>query len=177
MRKLLFILIIMFSFSEGVQSQTISTFAGNNINAIFIGTPSNIAQLSMPWGVRFGRNGKLIISDASNSVIRSYDTITGIVTRIAGTGVSGYNGDNGPATSAQFGCAGSGIATDTSGNIYFPDINYSVVRKINSSGIITTIAGSTSGVAGYSGDGGPANLALLTLPFDIITDKAGNIYI
>ncbi len=99
----------------------------------------------------------------------------GIITTIAGTGVAGYSGDGGPATAAMISSGSNGVAVDNAGNIYYVDTYHHVIRKINSTGIITTIAG--TGVSGYSGDGGQATDAQLFSPGDLAIDNAGNIYI
>jgi sugar lactone lactonase YvrE len=81
---------------------------------------------------------------------------------IAGTGVCGYSGDGGPAVSAQLNDPG-GITFDTAGNLYFADSNNHRIRRIDTNGIITTVAG--TGVAGFSGDHGPASAAQLQYPY------------
>jgi sugar lactone lactonase YvrE len=81
---------------------------------------------------------------------------------IAGTGVCGYSGDGGPAVAAQLNDPG-GIAFDSAGNLYFGDSTNHRIRRIDRNGIITTVAG--IGVAGYSGDHGPADAAQLEFPF------------
>src|SRR6202012_3893421 len=97
-----------------------------------------------------------------------------IISTFAGTGTAGYSGDNGPATQATL--AGiNGLWADALGNIYVSDSIHGVVRRIDTSGTITTIAG--TGVPGYSGDGGPARSAQLGRPNGIGTDNMGNIYI
>ena len=98
------------------------------------------------------------------------------ISTIAGTGTAGYSGDSGPATFARINYA-SAVISDAASNLYFPDMNNNCVRKISTSGIITTIAGSSSGIAGFSGDGGPATLAKLNTPYDIAFDDTGNLYI
>jgi len=109
-------------------------------------------------------------------------------TLIAGSGIEGYSGDNGPATSATFGDP-EGIVLDSSGNLYIADTFNSVIREVNkSSGIITTVAGDSmfegtaggyggSGSPGYTGDGGPATSAKLDWPSAVAVDGAGNLYI
>jgi hypothetical protein len=106
-------------------------------------------------------------------VIRKVST-TGIITTIAGNGTQGFSGDGGPALSASL-YRPNGVFVDSSNNIYIADTFNSCVRKINSAGIITTIAG--NGTPGYSGDGGKATSALMRTPFAIDMDAAGNLYI
>jgi hypothetical protein len=105
-----------------------------------------------------------------------------IISTIAGTGMQGYSGDHGSAKAASFyNC--QGIAADRSGNLYIADYWAHVVRKINPSGIITTVAGtgfgagSYSGGGGFSGDNGPAIAAELNFPSALAVDTLGNIYI
>jgi sugar lactone lactonase YvrE len=96
------------------------------------------------------------------------------ITTIAGTGTSGYNEDNISATSAQLN-APYGVAVDSEGNIYIADTDNHRIRKVDSSGVITTIAGSEG--AGSSGDGGSATSAKLGNPHGVAVDSDGNIYI
>ena len=97
-----------------------------------------------------------------------------VINTYAGSGIGGYAGDNGPAWLAAFNRC-SGVAVDGAGNVYVADKNNNVVRKINNLGIITTFAGNDT--AGYGGDGGPANMAMLNSPCAVTTDAAGNVYI
>ncbi len=98
------------------------------------------------------------------------------ISTFAGTGSSGYNGDNIIATSAQLSECWGGIDTDSSGNVYFSDTGNHRVRMVAfSTNIITTITGTGSG--SYSGDNGPATAASVNTPFDIAIDAADNIYI
>ena len=96
------------------------------------------------------------------------------ITTIAGTGAQGYFGDGGPATSATLDDP-RGIVTDPAGNVYFCDRDNDVVRKIDTNGIITTIAG--TGSAGYNGDNIPGTQAQLNTPWRVTMDPAGNLYI
>ena len=97
-----------------------------------------------------------------------------VINTFAGTGVVGNTGDGGLALAATFGRS-TGVAFDGSGNVYIADHDNNVVRKVNTLGIITTIAG--NGTAGYSGDGGAATAAKLQGPTHVVADAAGNIYI
>src|SRR5208282_1269376 len=98
----------------------------------------------------------------------------GIITTVAGNGTFGYNGDNGPATSAELQVP-SGVAVDSAGNLYIADSSNNRIRKVDANGIITTVAGSDT--FGYSGDGGPATSAELYVPYGVAVDSAGNLYI
>ena len=97
----------------------------------------------------------------------------GVMTRVAGNARAGYSGDGGPAPSAQL--AGAlAVAVDGAGNLFIADTYNSRIRRVSTSGIITTIAG--NGVNGYLGDGGPAVSAQLANPTGIAVDGSGNIF-
>jgi hypothetical protein len=97
-----------------------------------------------------------------------------IVQTVAGTGAEGLSGDSGPATSAKI-ASPTAIVADAAGNLYFADRDNHSVRKIDTTGKITTVAG--SGMEGYGGDGGPATSALLDSPQGVALDAAGNLFI
>ncbi|HMG81488.1 MAG TPA: T9SS type A sorting domain-containing protein, partial [Ferruginibacter sp.] len=130
------------------------------------------AQLFNPNGVAIDGAGNIYIVDYSNSRIRKVNT-SGFIATIAGNGTAGYSGDNFAATAAEL--RPLGIAVDGSGNVYIGDANNDAVRKINTTGVITTIAG--TGVGGFSGDGGPANMAQLHGPVGVAIDNEGSMYI
>jgi hypothetical protein len=92
---------------------------------------------------------------------------------VAGNGTSGFSGDNGPATSAELSYP-SGVAADSTGNLYITDENEYRIRKV-SNGVITTVAG--NGTRGSSGDNGLATDATLSGPTAVAVDSAGNVYI
>jgi sugar lactone lactonase YvrE len=105
----------------------------------------------------------------------SIDPDSGVLMLVAGTGASGYSGDNGPATRATFRYI-SGLGADDQCNLYVADLESSVVRRIDGhTGIITTVAG--TGTYGYNGDAGPATQIMLTTPSGVVVDDAGNLYI
>ena len=97
-----------------------------------------------------------------------------IIPDFAGNGASGYTGDNGPAKQAMINRV-VGLASDASGNIYLADQNNNVVRKVNTSGTITTFAG--TGAPGFAGDSGPATQALLNGPLGVCVAPSGVIYV
>ena len=99
---------------------------------------------------------------------------SGDIATVAGTGLPGLAGDGGPATSAVI-RAEFGPAVDTNGVVYFSEPSTGVIRRIDTDGTITTIAG--TGQAGSSGDGGPATAATLTYPGGLVLDAAGNLYV
>lgn len=143
------------------------------------GGPVGLAEISNAYAIATDAAGNLYIADSGNNRIRKVSS-SGTITTIAGTGVSGFSGDGGQAILCQLNNP-VGIAVDASSNIYIVDGGNNRVRKINPSGIITTIAG--TGVQGYSGDGGLATNAQLnfgtsSLAFGgVDIDLAGNIYI
>ena len=169
----LIILIFLLLFSRS-QAQIISTCAGNgSFSYSGDNAPATSAAIGEPYGVASDYFGNLYIADVGHSVIRKINN-AGIITTIAGTGVAGFSGDNGPATAAQL-YGPSGIAVDLLGNLFIADEN-NRIRKVNmSTGIITTVAG--NGTIGYSGDNGPATAAELSVIMNVAVDSWGNIYI
>ncbi len=136
------------------------------------GGPATAATLSNPIGLCFDGSGNLYACDYYNNCIRKINT-AGIISTIAGTGSATYGGDGGPATAADI--QPQGICTDPAGNFYIADgVNYRV-RKIDVSGVISTIAG--TGYYGYTGDGGPATAAQVHEASGICRDNFGNLYI
>jgi len=99
---------------------------------------------------------------------------SGTITTVAGNGTFGFSGDGGPATSAGLSFP-LGVAVDAAGNLYIADSGNDRVRKVSTSGTITTVAG--IGGCGFSGDGGPATNASLSDPSGVAVDTAGNLYI
>jgi hypothetical protein len=153
---------------------TIITVAGNGtLGYSGDSGPATSAQLNCPTSVAVDSTGSLYITDACNNRIRKVDT-TGTITTIAGTGVAGYFGDNGPATSARINSPSS-IVVDGVGNVYFADELNNRIRKVDTGGTITTVAG--NGTLGYSGDNGPATSAMLDLPSGVAVDSTGNLFI
>ncbi|MDD0838196.1 SMP-30/gluconolactonase/LRE family protein [Curvibacter sp. HBC61] len=152
----------------------ISTLAGTGSNS-FGGDGSDAlsAQFSTIQGVARDSAGNVYISDSGSHRIRKISP-TGLASTLAGTGVGNYSGDNGPASSAQL-KSPQGIALDSAGNLYVADSSNHRIRKIDTSGTITTVAG--SGSSGFSGDGGPANSAQLDTPYGVLVDSQGNIFI
>jgi streptogramin lyase len=154
---------------------TITTIAGNG-TAGYGGDngPAINAELNDPMGVAADVAGNIYVADRSNNRIRKIDA-SGNITTIAGTGTANYTGDNGQATDATL-SGPTGVAVDILGNVYVADRNNNVVRKIDLSGTITTIAG--TGAAGFNGDDWPAaTLADLYNPMSVAVDLLGNVYI
>jgi RHS repeat-associated protein len=137
------------------------------------GGPATAAQLKEPYGVALAPDGSLYITDQENFRVRRIWT-DGIITTAAGTGVSGFSGDGGPATAAQIGST-DGIAVAPDGSVYFADDSNHRIRRIDPEGILTTVAG--TGTGGFSGDGGPATSAQLNIPFGIGVRRDGVVFI
>jgi len=155
-------------------SGMITTVAGNGSKGYFgDGGSATQASLYDPMGVAVDSSGDLYIADSYNHRIRKVDP-SGIITTVAGNGTSGYSGDGGSATQASL-YDPMGVAVDSTGNIYIADSYNHRIRKVDPSGIITTVAG--NGSYGYSGDGGPATSAMLDYPGGVAVDPAGNLYI
>ena len=151
----------------------ISTVAGNGVSGYSgDGGPATAAMFSDVTGLAMDASGNLYVGDRSNKRIRKI-TATGIVSTVAGTGVQGFSGDGGPATAATLNTPTS-VIVDPSGNLYFADSSNQRIRRIDNNGTITTIAG--NGVAGFSGDGGPATAASMDSPLGLARDQAGNLY-
>jgi len=136
------------------------------------GGPATAALIGDPEGLACDNAGNLLICDPSNNLIRKVTTTTGIINAFAGQAGSYGDGDN--AVNAELNYP-ENLVTDAAGNIYIADIGGNRVRMINTSGIITTIAGNGNG--GFSGNGGPATNATLAGPSALAFDRAGNLYI
>jgi uncharacterized protein (TIGR03437 family) len=168
-RYLCYVGLVVPLFGQGL---TVTTVAGDGVLG-FAGDngPAVNAEIWAIAGIAVDNAGNIYISDTGNSRIRKVNAATGIITTIAGNSIRGYSGDGGPATSASLQFP-HGIAVDGNGNVYIGDGNQ-VLRKVDTSGIITTIAGTN--VYGYSGDGGLATKAQVSLATGIVIDPAGNI--
>lgn len=136
------------------------------------GGPALGAQFSNLLSIVADNLGDLFIGDGSNDRVRRISA-SGIVTTIAGNGQFYYTGEGVPAAASPV-QGGGNLAIDKAGNIYFSDTLGSRVRKVTK-GVINTVAG--TGIAGFSGDGGPALQAELNDPRNLAIDSAGNLYI
>ena len=158
----------------------ISTIAGNGFKAgmgsgSFTGDggQATAAEFYFPFDVEFGASGNLYIVDEGNERIRKVNSL-GIVSTVVGNGVAGYTGDNVPATTSAL-WSPTAIAVDKFGNMFIADDDNYRIRKVNTLGIITTIAG--NGTSGLLGNGGPATAAELSYPEGVALDTCGNLYI
>jgi sugar lactone lactonase YvrE len=174
----------------------ISTVAGDSsLGCGYSGDDSSAAsaQLNQPYGIAVDSSGDIFLADYKNSVIRKVSAASGSISTFAGVavpdpnhmgqmiGFDGYSGDGFLATDAELGFLndtpyGANLFTDRFGNVFIADTANNAVREISAfTGIITTVAG--NGIAGYSGDGGPATSAELFYPRDVAVDSSGNIFI
>lgn len=136
--------------------------------------PAISARLDLPTAIALDAAGNLYVADSANHRIRRVSA-TGIITTVAGNGIEGYSGDNGPAIAAELDSP-SGIALDAVGDLYLADTHNQRIRKVSAAtGIITTVVG--NGTSGYSGDNASATSATLALPHGLTVDAASNLYI
>lgn len=143
--------------------------------------PSNM-EFGQWWpppvgGIAIGPNGALYISDRSANLVYRYALGTGGATPFAGhLGRAGFSGDTGPATGALLNRPG-GLAVDARGDVFIADSGNNRIRKVDTRGIITTVAGGGGKYYGDAGDGGPATAALLSFPYGVAVARDGTIYI
>src|ERR1051326_7075477 len=155
------------------QANVISTAAGTGTAGYTgDGGPATAAELNTPFGVAVDAAGNFYIAEWSNHRVRKVDT-SGVITTIAGIGIAGFGGDGGPATQAALNSP-EGVAVDSAGNVYIADSFNNRIRKIDTSGTITTIAG--TGEPRYTGEGVATQVGLND-PSGIAVDRSGNIYI
>ncbi len=155
-------------------SGIISTVAGNGTGGYSgDGGAAINASLNYPMGVAVDAVGNIYIADQANYRIRKVGA-NGNISTVAGNGISGYSGDGGAATSASLNVP-EGVAVDAVGNIFIADAGSHIIRKVNASGVISTVAG--NGTEGFGGDGGAATSANLYQPFGVAVDADGNIFI
>lgn len=157
-------------------SGIITTYAGNGLPAFSgDGGLAVSASLQFPLGVVMDKSGNLYIADAGNNCIRKVSP-AGVIVTVAGNGNrAGFAGDGAAAASALLNIP-SDVAVDASGSLFIADAGNNRVRRVDgTSGIIGTIAGGDDN--GFSGDGGPATASLLSHPWGMMLDTAGNVYI
>ena len=161
----------------------LNLFAGNHsyINETLItGAPANGVILYYPFQLADDASGNVYIADSQNHMVREDVKSTGLVNFVAGNGTYGYLGDGGQATSAEL-TNPLGVAKDTNGNVYVADTNNCLVRKVNTAGVISTVAGLVVGGisprCGFTGDGGAASSAELYSPYGVAIDSKNNLYI
>lgn len=169
-----FFFLLIFSANALLATNIIYTIAGNG-SAVFSGDggPALGAGMSVNC-MHPDVYGNVYLADGSASRIRVVNTL-GIISTFAGNGTAGFSGDGGLATAAELN-EPLDVCVDYTGNVYIADTFNNRVRKVNTSGIISTFAG--NGTAGFSGDGGPATAAELNQPFGVRVDVVlGDVYI
>ncbi len=168
-RSVLALLVVGFCGAARVEAQTVTTLLGT-------GTPGlSDTQVNNPYGIISGPDGALYFCDLDNQRIRRFDPRTKQVTIVAGNGERGYRGDGGPATEAALNMPHE-IQFDAAGNLYIAERDNHVIRKVDArTRIISTVAG--TGLAGFSGDGGPGAQAQLRQPHAILIDRDGTLLI
>jgi sugar lactone lactonase YvrE len=155
-----------------VSNGVITTVAGSGLTGSSgDGGPAASAQLFNPVDVAVAPEGDVYVAEQGSNRIRRISN--GVITAVAGDGAAGFNGDGIQATNAHL-TRPRGVAVDSAGNVYIADLGNQRVRVV-SNGVIHTVAG--TGNSGFSGDGGPATSADLTLPADVALDADGNLYI
>jgi len=132
------------------------------------------AKLNYPTGLSLDAKNNLYLIDSINCRIRKIDK-KGIIITVAGNGILGFSGDGGLATKAKLNRNAQDITLNASGNLYISDTLNNRIRKVDTSGIITTVAG--NGAQGFGGDGGPATSAKLFSPSGVVVDERGDLYI
>lgn len=155
-------------------ANVISTFAGTGLPG-YTGDRGKATQatLTSPVGLAVDSTGNVYIADRDNYAVRRVSP-DGTINTAAGNGTPGFSGDNAAATSAQL--QPWAVAVDSQGNLYIADGYSNRIRKVNTQGIISTIAGN-GGTSGYSGDSSSATTTSIDLPTGIATELAGNVYI
>jgi len=157
-----------------LKAQIINTIAGDGTGGFTgNGTPAVSAEVNGPDGMAVDATGNIYFSDRNNHTIRKINT-SGIITTLAGNGTAGFFGDGGPASAALLNHPGQ-LCLDEAGNIYFAEADNHVIRKISTTGMISSVAG--TGAPGYVGDGFAATNARLNDPIGVALDGLGNMYI
>jgi sugar lactone lactonase YvrE len=158
----------------------ITTFAGEGQSGY---TGDNVAatnsSLYYPAGVAVDFAGEVFVADELNNRVRKIG-LNGLIITVAGTNAAGFGGDGAAATNALL-SGPSGVAVDAAGNVFIADASNQRIRKVDTNGIITTVAGNGAKgiylIGTYSGDGGPATNAGFSNPAAVAVDAAGNLYI
>jgi len=166
--------------------------AGSGIISAFAGTgdfgysgnggQASAATFKNPKGISVDPYGNVFVADTGNNVIRRIDALTGIINTVAGNGLEGLAGDCNTATISELRLP-TGVVADSAGNIFISDTGNSLVRVVNTAGIISTLAGSTTsgvgipvGLLGYAGDGDFSIYSVLNRPTQLALDSTGNLF-
>jgi uncharacterized protein (TIGR03437 family) len=151
----------------------ITTTAGTDFVFTGNGRPALDVPLALVFGVAADPSGNVFLCSSIQALVMKV-TPHGTLTVVAGNGIQGFSGDDGPATNASLNYP-TGLAVDANGNLYIADSNNNRVRKVTPDGNISTFAG--NGVYGYMADGVPAMGTALAYPIGLATDTNGNVYI
>jgi uncharacterized protein (TIGR03437 family) len=158
-----------------VSNNQISTIAGNGtVGYSGDGGLATSAGLIQPYAIALDSRANVYIAEPPDGRIRELTVSNKFINTVVGNGVLGFAGDGGPAVKAEINLA-SGVAVDSSGNLYIADAFNNRIRKVDTGGVINSIAG--SGVFSYSGNGGPATSAQLFAPHAAAVDLNGNLFI
>lgn len=162
--------------AQTASAQTTITIAGTGVAGFSgDGGAGTKAQVNNPYGLVIGPDGALYFCEIGNHRVRRLDLKTNLISTVAGSGQKGYAGDGGPAVAATMNEPYE-VRFDRSGNMFFAEMQNHVVRRVDAAThTITTVAG--TGVAGFSGDGGPAVKAQLRQPHSIAFDPQGRLLI
>ena len=167
------LLLCLSGFAQSVGN--ITTVAGTGTGGYAgDGGLSTSAKVFAPFGVAVDKAGNIYIADTGNNRVRKVSLPSYVITTVAGNGKNSFCGDGGPATSACLNQP-TGVALDSAGNLYIADNANSRVRKVDTSGKISTYAG--NGSPTFCGDGQPATLACLHTPTGVAVDSKGNVYV
>ena len=156
----------------------IDTVAGNgsyNLPTLLTGMPPQGVVFYYPFGVYDDASGNIFVNDTSDYMVRELIKSSDLVDFFAGTGTSGFTGDDAPATSADL-SVNEGTVKDSKGNVYIADTNNCAIRVVDTAGNISTFAGMGQR-CGFTGDGGSAISAELYYPSGLAVDSKDNIYI
>jgi PKD repeat protein len=175
MKQLYFVVLLSF-FALTLSAQSVINTAAGTGAAGYTGNggAAIAAQINYPIGLCADDAGNFYFGDVFNHVVRKVDT-NGIITTLAGTTVDGSTGDGGQATAANLSWPVDVILDQPNNRLYICDYMAQHIRKVDlGTGIITNVAG--TGAGGFSGDGGPANLAQVNFPTELGLDTQGNLY-
>ncbi len=170
------LLVLLFAISVIASAQTPEIIAGTGVAGFSgDGGPGAKAQVNNPYGLTIGPDGALYICEIGNHRVRRLDLKTGTISTAAGTGQKGYAGDGGPALEASLNEPYE-VRFDRAGDMFFAEMQNHVIRRVDAkTHVITTVAG--TGVAGFSGDGGPAAKAQFRQPHSIAFDPEGRLLV
>ncbi|HUQ94494.1 MAG TPA: SMP-30/gluconolactonase/LRE family protein [Bryobacteraceae bacterium] len=171
MSRELFICVILAS--QSLTAQVITTFAGADWILPRDPRPAVTVPITGGRDLAFDAAGNLYFADTGNHMVLRVDP-AGELTIFAGNGIKGFSGEGGPATNASL-TNPIDVAVGPDGSVYIAEFLGDRVRKVSPDGTISTFAG--NGIAGASGDGGPATVARLNGPYGLAVDAQSNVYI